>query len=52
MRITFEDWLENYGPRAYRTSTVRRYVTALEKAPERMGIALPKSIFEYTGVEE
>ena len=52
MRITFEDWLENYGPRAYRTSTVRRYVTALEKAPERMGIVLPKPIFEYTGVEE
>ncbi len=52
MKITFDDWLNNYAPRAYKTGTVRRYVTALEKAPERMGISLPKAIMEYTGVQE
>lgn len=52
MITTFEEWLNNFGPRAYKTGTVRRYVTALEKAPERMGITLPKSIMQYTGVEE
>ena len=52
MKITFEDWLNNYGPRSYKTGTVKRYITALEKAPERMGISLPKPIMEYTDPEE
>ena len=52
MKVTFEDWLNNFGPRAYKVGTVRRYVTALEKAPERMGISLPKPIMEYTDPEE
>ena len=52
MKITFEDWLNNYGPRSYKTGTVKRYVTALEKAPERMGISIPKPIMEYTDPEE
>ena len=52
MKVTFEDWLNNFGPRAYKVGTVRRYVTALEKAPERMGISLPKPIMEYTDPED
>ena len=52
MKITFEEWLNNYGPRSYKTGTVKRYITALEKAPERMGISLPKPIMEYTDPEE
>ena len=52
MKVTFEDWLNNFGPRAYKVGTVRRYMTALEKAPERMGISLPKPIMEYTDPEE
>ena len=52
MKITFEDWLNNYGPRSYKVGTIKRYITALEKAPERMGFAIPKPIMEYTDPEE
>jgi hypothetical protein len=52
MKITFEDWLNNYGPRSYKAGTIKRYITALEKAPERMGFAIPKPIMEYRDPEE
>ncbi|MBR4867367.1 MAG: hypothetical protein IKU11_11805, partial [Clostridia bacterium] len=52
VKITFEEWLANYAPRAYKAGTIKRYVAALEKAPERMGMELPKPIMQYTDVEE
>lgn len=50
--VSFADWLSNYAPREYKDSTIKRYIASLEKAPERMGIQLPKPIMEYLTVAE
>lgn len=51
VKITFADWLANYSPRKYIESTVRRYQTALEKAPDRLGLTLSCPIMECTSLE-
>ncbi len=49
--VTFADWLGNYSPRKYVGSTIRRYHTALDRAPERLGLTLPSPIMDCTSLD-
>ena len=50
--ITFADWLSNYAPRTYKDTTVYKYVAALEKGSDWLGISLEKPIMEHLIVDE
>ena len=50
--ITFADWLSNYAPRTYKDTTVYRYVAALERGPDWLGISMEKPIMEHLTVDE
>lgn len=52
VKVTFADWLANYSPRKYIDTTIRRYQTALERAPERLGLDLPSPIMECTSIDQ
>ena len=52
IKVTYADWLTNYSPRQYKENTVRTYVSALEKAPSRLGITLEKPIMEHLSTKE
>lgn len=41
----FIAWMQNYREPKYRDSTISRYITALKRAEERLGVTLSKSIF-------
>ena len=43
---TFNTWLENYPNHKYTEATIKRYVRALDKAEEWLGISLSKKIME------
>jgi hypothetical protein len=51
-KITFEQWMDNRPGHQYRKSTISKYVVALKKVEERLGIHLEKPIFEITDIEE
>ena len=36
--VSFADWLSNYAPHTYKDTTVYKYVAALEKGPDWLGI--------------
>ena len=44
--ITYADWLENYAAYPYKTATIKRYVSILEAAPEKLNLSLPRGIME------
>ena len=50
--ITFADWLSNYAPRTYKDTTVYKYVAALERGPDWLGISLEKPIMEHLAADE
>lgn len=50
--VTFEDWLRNYAQRPYKNTTIRTYLAAMEKAPERLGIKLDKPITAHLSTAE
>ena len=52
IKVTYADWLANYSPRQYKENTIRTYVSALEKAPGRLGITLEKPIIEHLSTKE
>lgn len=50
--VSFADWLRNYAPHTYKDTTVYKYVAALEKRPEWLGISLKKPVMEHSTIEE
>ena len=44
--ITFEDWMANYAPNAYRESAIKQYIRFLNKAPEILDVNLKLSVLE------
>lgn len=50
--VSFADWLSNYAPRTYKDTTVYKYVAALEKGPDWLGISLKKPVMEHLIIEE
>lgn len=51
-RISFEAWLNMFPEKKYLESTIYRYVHALEKAEEWLGVQFTKPILDVTGIEE
>ena len=51
-RILFETWLNMFPEKKYSESTIYRYVHALEKAEEWLGVQFTKTILDVTGIEE
>ena len=52
VRITFEEWMENYATSNYIPATIKSYIRSLSRLPEILGIVLKKPIMEYTSVDE
>lgn len=50
--LTFEAWLNNFPDKNYSESTIYRYVRALEKAEEWLGVQFFKPVLEITVIEE
>lgn len=50
--ITYADWLENYAAYPYKTATIKRYVSILEAAPEKLNLSLPRGIMEIDDPDE
>ena len=48
----FEEWLKKYKDHKYTEATVKRYIRALQKAEEWLGISLPKSVLNVDNLEE
>lgn len=36
LKVSYVDWLENYAERPYKSTTIKQYISALEKAPEKV----------------
>ena len=51
-RISFEAWLNTLSDKNYSESTIYRYVRALEKATEWLGVTLSRPILEITTMED
>ena len=51
-KITFEQWMNDYSGHQYRKSTISKYIVALKKVEERLGVHLEKQIFEITDINE
>lgn len=52
LKVSYVDWLENYAERPYKSTTIKQYISALEKAPERLGIELPRSVLSCSSLGE
>ena len=52
VKISFEEWMENYGPKAYTQSAIKQYVRSLNKAPEMLGVVLERPVMECTSSDE
>lgn len=52
MLKTFENWLREYKDHKYTEGTVKRYIRALQKAEEWLGITLPKQVLSIDNIEE
>lgn len=50
--ITYADWLEHYAAYPYKTATIKRYVSILEAAPEKLNLSLPRGIMEIDDPDE
>ena len=50
--VSFEEWLTNYKEHKYRDSTIKRYIVALQKAEERLSIALEKPVLKIKSLSE
>jgi len=50
--ITFDYWLAHHASRQYRESTIKRYILALEKAPERLQLEFDKTVLECISLIE
>ena len=50
--LSFEEWLTNYKDHKYRDSTIKRYIIALQKAEERLGISFQRPILEIRDIKE
>ena len=48
----FEEWLKSNPHRKYLDKTIKRYIRALEKAGEWLGVDFPKELLEINGYEE
>lgn len=51
-RLSFEAWLNNFPDKHYSESTIYRYVRALEKSEEWLGVQFTKPILDITLIEE
>jgi len=51
-KVTYADWLENYAAHPYKLTTIKRYVTMLESAPERLNLTLSKGIMDIDNPDE
>lgn len=51
-KVSYVDWLENYADHPYKSSTIKQYISSLEKAPERLGIELPRSVLACSSIQE
>lgn len=52
MSERFEEWLKDYKDHKYTDGTVKRYIRALQKVEEWLGINLPKQVMEIDDLEE
>lgn len=50
--ITYADWLEHYAAYPYKTATIKRYVSILEAAPEKLNLSLSRGIMEIDDPDE
>lgn len=50
--LSFEEWLTNYKDHKYRDSTIKRYIIALQKAEERLGISFQRPLLEIRDLKE
>ena len=50
--MNFEEWLRSNPHHKYLEKTIKRYIRALEKAGEWLGIDFPKGLLEISGYEE
>lgn len=50
--MNFEEWLRSNPHHKYLEKTIKRYIKALEKAGEWLGIDFPKGLLEISGYEE
>ena len=50
--IGFEEWLRNHAPKKYNDHTVYKYVHALEKAGEWLGLSIDPPLLTITNSEE
>ncbi len=51
-KVSYIDWFEDYADHPYKSSTIKQYIFSLEKDPERLGIALPRSVLERLSMQE
>ena len=52
MLQAFEKWLREYKDHKYTEGTVKRYIRALQKAEEWLGITLPKQVLSVNNLDE
>ena len=51
-QVSYVDWLENYAAHPYKMTTIKRYVSMLETAPEKLNVYLSRGIMEITDPDE